>query len=207
MYRQKRKTKWRSQRYGDYYARLMEEVRLEHYNEYIKRIRALRKEVILLGEVPKNQKQLIKTIQYFRELINLATKFVDKGLLDCVPIEKAEKLEDFNSTITTLTCRSQGIVQVQNKTPVGKPVTNNTLYIGMLSKITGEPNESLRTETINGRVYQVEVYPAPISDWINFRVKDIKGRMSLLKQGLLAGLCEDLTKILLGSIDDVLKEV
>lgn len=206
MYRRRLKKKRRKQRYGDYFYRLMEPTMIKCYDEYIRRIKVLRRQVNDLGSVPHKKTQLIKTLQYFISLINLATKFVDSGILEYAPEEKAESINEFNSAITMLTFRNNGTVHVQNKTPVGGTVMYNNLYIGVISEAKGECRKDCKRETINGKEYDVEVQPVSVRDWINFRAKSVDGRLALLKQEELADLCEKLTKILLETIDDVLKE-
>lgn len=200
MKRRKRK----KQVYGDYYEKLMEPTYIKHYQEYLKRIKTLRKKVISLGDVPKKETQLIKTLDYFVELINLATNFVDKGMLKWWPIEKKEELREFEEIVYTLTCRDCESILVQNKTPIGNTVTYDTLYIGVMHEIE-DSNPYVKTKSINGKLYQIDVDFASISDWINWEVTAVNGLKVKLKQRDLAQLDEKLKGKLLNAIETVLK--
>lgn len=197
--------KKRKPTYGEYYKKLMMQER-KAYDEYLKRIKSLRKKVISLGDVPKKNTQLIKTLNYFVELVNLATNFVDKGKLKWYPIKKEEELREFEETIYTLTCRNRESSQVQNKTQIGKTVTNNTLYIGIMYEAIEGPNPCMKQKIIDGKLYQVEVNFAPISDWINGKiVRTCDNQRVSLKQPKIAQLVENLKCILLKAIENVLK--
>lgn len=204
----RKNNKWSksNQRYGAYFDRKMQQTRLEQYKQYIKRIEKLRKDVKALGDVPQKETQMIKTLQYFVNLINLATNFADKGILKCVPIEKKEEIIEFNNTIITLTCRSEEIPEVENRAPIGGKVTVNNLCIGSMSKTKENASPFSIQVKKNKTVYYVEVEPAPIIDWINSKVKTVTGgEAGLLKQKPLAELEKKMTKILLESIEAVLE--
>lgn len=191
--------------YGDYYEKLMEPSYTKNYQEYLKRIKSLKKKVISLGDVPQNKTQLIKTLNYFVELVNLATNFVDNGMLRRCPIEKEKELRDFEDTINALTCRNSETSLVQNRTPIGGTVTYDTLYIGLMHEAKEESSSYQKTKTINGKLYEIEVDFASISDWINNKVKSVNGRKVKLKQEDLSKLEKKLIDALLGAIENVLK--
>ena len=197
------KHKWRKQRYGDYYERLMAAY-LKQYEEYIKRIRKLKKEILSLGDVPNKEVQLIKTLQYFLKIVNLATNFVDKGVLD-MGVGKKEEMKKFNDTIILATCR-KGVSRVVNKTPIGKNVTNDTLYIGVFSEIEGKVHSGAKTKVINGKNYMIEVDYMPISKWINGKVRATNGLTVKIKQKDLSALDQQLTDALLEVIDKVIED-
>lgn len=201
MQRRKRK----KQVYGDYYEELMEPTYMKRYWDYLKRIKSLRKKVISLGDIPTKKTQLIGTLNYFVELVNLATSFVDKGMLSWCPIGKEQELMEFQETINKLTCRNDEAIPVQNRTPIGGTVTYDTLYIGLIHEAIEGPNPCLKTKIINGKLYNIEVDFASISAWINWEVTSVDGKNVRLKQEDLAQLDKKLTDILLEVIDNVLK--
>lgn len=200
-----RRRKRKKQVYGGYYEKLMEPTYMKHYWDYLKRIKSLRKKVISLGDIPTKKTQLIGTLNYFVELVNLATSFVDKGMLSRCPIEKEKELIEFGETINKLTCRNHEGNPVQNRTPIGGRVTYDTLYIGIIHEAIEGPNPCLKAKVINGKLYNIEVDFAPISAWINWEVTTVDGKSVRLKQEDLAQFDKKLTDILLEVIDNVLK--
>lgn len=210
--RKRRNNKWSksNKRYGAYFDRKMEQMRLEQYKqyiEYIKRIEKLKKDVKALGDIPQKEKQLIKTLQHFTDLINLATNFADKGVFDCIPIdEKKEKIKEFNDTIIALTCRSEEIPTIENRAPIGGKVTVDNLRMGIMSKRKEDVIPFSNQVIKNGTVYYVEVEPVPIADWINSKVKTVTGgKAGIIKQKALAELEKNMTNTLLENIEAVLE--
>lgn len=201
----KRRRTRKKQVYGGYYEKLMEPTYMKRYQEYLRRIRSLKKKLISLGGIPESKTQLIKTLNYFVQIVNLATNFVDKGMLIRGPIEKEKELREFESAINTVTCRNSETSQVQNKTPKGGTVTYDTLYIGVMHEAKEESDEALKTKIINGRLYNIEVDFASINDWINGKVRAVNGKSVKLKQEDLAKLNRQVIDILLDTIDGVLK--
>ena len=201
----KRRRTRKKQVYGGYYEKLMEPIYMRRYQEYLKRVKSLKKKVISLGDIPQRKTQLIKTLNYFVEIVNLATNFVDKGMLIRCPIEKEKELREFESAINTITCRNSETSLVQNKTPKGGTVTYDTLYIGVMHEAKEESNQALKTQIINGKLYNIEVDFASINDWVNGKVRAVNGKRVELKQEDLAKLVEQVIDILLDTIDSVLK--
>lgn len=201
-----KKKKWNKQRYGEYYKDVMAPLWTELWNNYLKRIKILRKDIKALGTVPDKEVQLIKTVKYFVRLIDLATNFVDNGISIYAPINKADVVSQFNDTIVAIVARDDNLAQYHNRTEFGRHVTYDTLYLGMCSKIDpAEVTPDMTTRIIDGKVRKVEVELASISDWLNDKVFSVDGYNCHIKQKYLANVDRQLTDILLESIDSVLE--
>lgn len=198
--------KRKTQRYGKYYFQTMQPVWEERWQKYLKRIKILKKDIEHLGPIPKKEKQLISTVNYFVDIINLITNFSDKGLLTYLPKEKGEEVSMFNALITALVAREKHVHQYKNTSEIGKSVTRENLYLGIFSRITDSSEITPETPTIeiNGRLRRVEVDFAPLSDWINHRVKAMNGRSCTISQKDLAITLSEIRTLILEYIDAVL---
>ena len=199
---------WKQQRYVTYYHDSMQKIWWEEWQAYLRRIIKLKKNIMSLGKIPKNPSQLISTVKYFVGLINLATNFVDTGIILRATADKAIQVEKLNSALLVITAREKNMMQFWNTTPVGQNVTYNTLYLGMYSKI--EPQDvtpDMKVISLNGDLVKVEVDLHPISDWLNKRAVSVDGKhICVIKQQDLAEIDEVITSFLLQIIDEVLKD-
>lgn len=201
----RKKKKWKKQRYGKYYNKIMQPQRLEAYNAFIKRVKTLKKQVKSLGKIPEKKTQLIKTINYFVNLINLVTQFVDSGLLEYPPKHKYSEIAYFHEVLVCIMARTENSASYHNRSLPGQSVNYNNLYLGMFSDIA---SEDITPDTpicfINGEAKKVEAEMFSFSDWINNRAITNDGYMAIINQKELAIVDKNLTDILLETIDSVL---
>lgn len=199
--------KRKPERYAEYYERTMEPIWTERWKKYLKRVKALKKDISRLGPIPTEEKQLIKTINYFVKIIDVVTDFYDDGLVKCAPKEKAQALINFNDMVFTLVAREKCTSCYLNKSEVGKRVTANNLYLGMFNSITNEDElNNIKTEEINGSKLKVEVDFTSISEWINGRAVTLDGYRASISQKQLAKVLKGIQSIILEVIDEILKE-
>ena len=109
----------RPSRYADYYERMMDPIWTQHWENDLKRIKTLRKNIYSLGPVPQNKVQVLKTVNHFVKLIDLITSFVDYGILTCVPSTKSESAETLNEILVSFVGREESTLCYLNKTEVG----------------------------------------------------------------------------------------
>ena len=195
----------RPSRYADYYERMMDPIWTQRWENDLKRIKILKKNILSLGPVPQKQVQVIKTVNHFVKLIDLLTSFVDHGILSCSPMDKSESADAFNDMLISFVARRESTLCYLNKTEVGKTVTTNSLYLGLFFEITeDEVTDNIQTKTHNGTLYRVDVDFSPISDWLNRRVLTSSGNLATISQTVLAFLIKEMETMLLKTIDELL---
>lgn len=198
MDRRKRK----KQRYGEYMRRQYE----QRWNQIIKRVEVLKKDLEDLGSAPNNERQLIKTLKYLKSLVNITTRFAEEGLIDLAYEEKAKAVFEFNETILIISARERENGHYINKTKVGEEANFSNLLIGRFEQITEEQvTPKMKTKQIGEILYKVEVEYTPIVKWLNFPIVSSEKRYVFLSQKKLAIVCEQLKEMLLEVIEDVLK--
>lgn len=202
----KNQPKRKEQQYGQYYEKMMEPIWQKDWITYQKRIKKLKKDIISLGKIPENEKQLIATIKYFVKLIALVTNFLDTGLSNRVPDDKYQIVSEFDTLITLMVARDTNAAQYYNNSKVNEPVTYDNLYLGMFSEIKEKditPNTSIRI--IGGKPKKIIVPLTSMSGWLNNCAFSLDGEHVSIKQHDLAVMEKQLVTILFRSIDKVLK--
>lgn len=204
--RQIRKRQQRRKRYQAYYEAMMEPIYEQMWSETIKRLKTLKKAVKSLGPIPNEEIQLTKTVNYFIKIVNLATNFLDEGLISFLPDNKIEQVDDFNATIEYIAGRNVENTQYLNKSEIGEKVNAENLLLGRFSSI-GIENVPATTKTIriNGKLYKVEVEFTPISLWLKGKVISKDGHYVNISQKRIATVDKQLTDRLLEVINGVLE--
>lgn len=207
--------------YNQYYCEIyVYPINQRNWRSYLKRIKDLRKEINSLGNVPTEESTMVTIIKYTVKLVNTVTQFRDEGMLYTIPTDKAKETKVFNDTVINISCREKSIttswksttpgmkkvLQYWNEAKQGEPVTYNNMYLGMYSRIIqGEDTSKITTATIEGEKYKVDVIMAPITDWINRKVKNPYDYNNFERKVALTETNTKLKKALLEAIDEVIE--
>lgn len=195
----------RPSRYADYYERMMDPIWTQRWENDLKRIKILKKNILSLEPVPQKKVQVIKTVNHFVKLIDLITSFVDQGILSCAPMYKSEAADSFNEMIVSFAARHESTLCYLNKTEIGKTVTTNSLYLGLFFEIADDDiKDNMQIKIHNGVKYHVDVDFSPISDWLNRRVRTSNGNLATISQSTLSFLIKEMERMLLETIDELL---
>lgn len=224
--RKKARIGWREQHkrrengYNEYYCEIyVYPTNQKNWRSYLKRIKDFKKEINSLGNVPTEEDSMVTIIKYTVKLVNAVTQFRDEGMLYTIPTEKAKETKAFNDAIINISCREKSIttswksttlgmkkvLQYWNEAKQGEPVTYSNMYLGMYSRIIQEEDTSkITAPTIEGEKYKVDVIMAPITDWINRKVKDPYDYNNFERKVALTETNTKLKKALLEAIDGVI---
>jgi len=204
-----RKRRWnknrKKSRYGAYFEAMMDPIWREHWENDLKRIKKLKKQLEKLGPIPTKEVQLIKTANLFVDLINLLTTFVDEGNIPYAPEDKYDAVDRFKHVVSHYVAREDGTLCYINKSEPGKRVTANNLCIGLFSSVAKEDiTNNIKTKTINGITIQVLAEFTPIVNWINQNTTTLDGSPASLSQKAIASYIKDIKEAVLKEIDKIL---
>lgn len=220
-WREASKYVYRYNRYNDFYCKIYADPkRQKNWNNYLKRINNLKKQLKSLGKVPTAEDSLAEIMKYCVKLINVAAKFQDSGMLYTVPMKKAKSTRKFSDIIISLCCRENAITISWISTRTGKKqiaqyinlskerenATYNNILLGMYTQvIQGEDTLQRDTAMIDNENYFVDVMMSPITNWINKRVQEPNDSSCYERHFALADANMKIQEALLNAIDKVLE--
>lgn len=204
--------------YAKYYRNIyLNALNEKNLKEYLRRINILKKSVKSLGKVPAEGSTLVASIKYFVKLVKLASEFKSKGMLNAIPEDKAEAAKEFTRVIISITCEEmvitihwkeddgkERLAQYWNEAKENETVTYDNFCIGMYSKIKqGEMVSGVKV-TMGGQNYKTDILMAPVSDWINNRIKETRNKDTKAMRLAFVESNIEWTEILLEAIDKML---
>lgn len=128
------------------------------------------------------KKDMKSSMELMVNIVGIATKFYDEGLIKVSPGSLAWAVEDFNANLSTLSCRKKMPHGFWNQAPKGETVTLDNLYLGVCDRILPKDAKKYPKPLIveyNGEFFLPLVTQKPLRDWINKKQKSLIGKNTL----------------------------
>jgi hypothetical protein len=196
--------------YGTYYAKALNETRLENWDNYLIVVKKLKEDVSSINFTSKFTNDEI--VDCFISLLSTITDFYDNsGFLDLVPEDKAKAVAEFYDTVESIVRREKTPVSYWINAPKGKKITRDNLYITCGELVTEQEIKSRHIAKIlikeyNGQKYLVEAPASPISKWLTGKVKTVTGHYCAISKEKLLNMISTIRSEILRTCDAVLNE-
>lgn len=195
----------RVQRYGLYLEKVQDPINEKNWNEFLKRVAILKKDVVkkvnVKSTTPKNA-----VLDSLVELVRIVTEFYDAGIPNVWPKDKVDTMKDVCIGLQRIVRRGYVAPPYTNKTMPGEKVNSFNLCIGSGTEIKKEDASkySIVSEE-NGKWYAISVTMQPVSLWKQKRVYKVNGERTDFDEQVFINLINNFKTIIIKMCDCLLE--